>query len=631
MPNWAYFYLVPFMFKNLRTSTKLLLLCGTFVISIAVTTAALVAEKQIAIAFARKELVGSRYLAAVQDIYPAILIQRDDLSFAGSRPTPDEILKGLAAAEADAAGHLQTAELEQALAQTLRELWSDKTVQNPDQLGLDALSSVQKLASRIGDDSNLTLDPDLDTYYVQNIVVARLPGLVSQLAEMQTLLRAAKTSGSLSSEQKARLLFLDSSIRSTSDGVKSDLAAAYRGNADGSLRRNVDADIAAMIASVESYLGTANAAHLGGEITRLDAASLERSFSSAVSSIIKDWGIAQTDLNRLLQQRISDLVGKLRLSLTLLGGLVGLSILLAIMTHRHIVSSLQHLEGVVAKVRESKTSNVVTDRDTKDEFNSLTVAFNDMLAELAAAREREIADQARTAQQTLLTTMGQMAASIAHELNQPLAAIATNGNASLRFLAHTTPDLDEVREALKCIVSDGHRASQLIGTIRSMFKKDGQKKAPVDVNQLIQEALGLMQVELQNQRVSLQSELEPQPIQVLGDRVQLQQVVINLITNAIDAMRSVTEHPRVLRVRSETNESDAVVVTVEDSGAGIDPKSTDRIFDTFYTTKSHGMGIGLAICRSIIEAHGGRISASPGNPHGAVFQVVLPTCKLRVA
>ena len=316
------------------------------------------------------------------------------------------------------------------------------------------------------------------------------------------------------------------------------------------------------------------------------------------------------------------------MSLTLLGGLVGFSILLAIMTHRHIVTSLQHLEGVVAKVRESKTSNVASDRDTKDEFSSLTVAFNDMLAELAAAREREIADQARTAQQTLLTTMGQMAASIAHELNQPLAAIATNGNASLRFLAHTTPDLDEVREALKCIVSDGHRASQLIGTIRSMFKKDGQKRAPVDITQLIQEALGLMQVELQNQRVSLQSELEPQPIQVLGDRVQLQQVVINLITNAIDAMRSVTEHARVLRVRSETNESDAVVVTVEDSGAGIDPKSTDRIFDTFYTTKSHGMGIGLAISRSIVEAHGGRISASPGDPHGAVFQVVLPTCKL---
>jgi C4-dicarboxylate-specific signal transduction histidine kinase len=224
-----------------------------------------------------------------------------------------------------------------------------------------------------------------------------------------------------------------------------------------------------------------------------------------------------------------------------------------------------------------------------------------------------------------------MAASIAHELNQPLAAIVTNGNAGLRWLAKATPDFDEVRAALQRIVSDGHRASQLIGTIRSMFKKDGQKKAPVDVNQLIQEVLGLMQGELQNQQVSLQTELEAQPIQVSGDRVQLQQVILNLITNAIDAMGSVTEHPRVLRVRSETDESDAVVITVEDSGAGIDPKGTDRIFDMFYTTKSHGMGIGLAICRSIIEAHGGRISASSGNPHGSVFQVVLPTCELRAA
>ena len=478
--------------------------------------------------------------------------------------------------------------------------------------------------------SNLALDPDLNTYYLQNIVVARLPGLVSQLGEMQTLLRAAKATGSLSNEHMARLVFLDSSIRSTADAVKSDLAAADRGDADGSLRRNVDAAIATMIASVESYLGTANAVHLGGEITRLDPASLERAFSRAVGSIIKDWRIAQTDLNRLLQQRIDDLVGKLGLSLTLIGVLVGLSVLLAFMTHRHIVSSLGHLGGIVAKVGKSKTSNAISDRDTKDEFKSLTLAFNEMLAELAAAREREIADQARSAQQTLLTTMGQMAASIAHELNQPLAAMVTNGNASLRFLANSTPDLDEVRAALKCVVSDGHRASQVIRTIRSMFKKDGQKKAQVNVNQLIQEVLGLMQGDLENQQVSLRTELEAQPIQVLGDRVQLQQVILNLITNAIDAMGSVTERPRVLRVRSETKES-GVVITVEDSGAGIDPKITGRIFDAFYTTKSHGMGIGLAICRSIIEAHGGGISASPGNPNGCIFQVVLPTYELRAA
>ena len=618
-----------FMFKKLRTSTKLLLLCSMFGISIVVTTAALVAEKQIDIAFAHKELVGSRYLAIVRDIYPAILSRQTDPSFQ-SKP---ELLRALAAAENDASGRLQTAELQKTLAASLRELWDGKsTASDNDRVVLEALSNARRLASRIGDDSNLALDSNLDSYHVQNIVVERLPALVSQLGEMQTFLRAASSTEAVSSAQATRLALLDTSIRirSTIDGVKSDLEAAYRGNADGSVRRNIDAAIMTMIASVESYLSTIESGSPDAE-GKVDPASLEDAFSSAVESTIRVWAIVQADLERLLKVRITELGWKLHMSLALIGLLVGLSILLAAMTHQHIVSSLGHLEGIVAKVRELKPSNLGSDQHTGEEFGKLTVAFNNMLAELAAAREREIADQARSAQQTLLTTMGQMAASIAHELNQPLAAIVTNGNAGLRWLANATPDFDEVRAALQRVVSDGHRASQLIGTIRSMFKKDGQKKAPVDVNQLIQEVLGLMQGELQNQRVSLQTELEAQPIQVLGDRVQLQQVILNLITNAIDAMGSVTEHPRVLRVRSETNESDAVVVTVEDSGAGIDPKSTDRIFDTFYTTKSHGMGIGLAICRSIIEAHGGRISASPGNPHGAVFQVVLPTCELRAA
>ena len=261
--------LVAFMFKNLRTSTKLLLVCGMFVISIAATTAALVAEKQIAIAFARKELVGSRYLAIVRGIYRAILIRQNDPSFAKTRPSPDEILKAVAAAEANAANGLQTAELEQALAQTLRKLWSDKTGQSTDQLVIEALSDAQKLASRIGDDLNLALDPDLNTYYLQNIIVARFPGLVSQVGEMQTLLRAAKATGSLSNEHMARLVFLDSSMRSTAEGVKSDLAAAERGDADGSLKRNVDAAIATMITSVGSYLSTASAVHPGGDLTRL--------------------------------------------------------------------------------------------------------------------------------------------------------------------------------------------------------------------------------------------------------------------------------------------------------------------------------------------------------------------------
>jgi len=618
-----------FIFKKLRTSTKLLLLCSMFGISIVVTTAALVAEKQIAIAFAHKELVGSRYLAIVRDIYPAILSLQTDPSFQ-SKP---ELLRALAAAENDASGRLQTAALQKTLAASLRELWDGKsTASENERVVLEALSNTRRLASRIGDDSNLALDSNLDSYHVQNFVVERLPALVSQLGEMQTFLRAASSTEAVSSAQAARLALLDTSIRirSTIDGVKSDLEAAYRGNADGSVRRNIDAAIMTMIARVESYLSTIESGSPDAE-GKVDPASLEDAFSSAVGSAIRAWAIVQAELERLVQERIAELGWKLSMSLALIVLLVGLSILLAVMTHQHIVSSLGHLEGIVARVRDLKASNVSSDRKTGDEFSKLTVAFNYMLAELAAAHEREIADQSRSARQSLLVTMGQMAASIAHELNQPLAAIVANGNAGLRWLAKATPDLDEARAALKRVVSDGHRASQVIGTIRSIFKKDGQKKAPLDVNELLREVVGLVKDQLQDQQISLRTELEAKPLEVLGDRAQLQQVILNLITNAIDAMGSVAERSRVLRVRSEGKGSDDVVITVEDSGVGIDPTTSDRIFESFYTTKSHGMGIGLAICRSIIEAHGGRISASPGNPHGSIFQVVLPTCELRAA
>ena len=229
---------------------------------------------------------------------------------------------------------------------------------------------------------------------MQNIVVERLPALVSQLGEMQTFLRAASSTEAVSSAQATRLALLDTSIRirSTIDGVKSDLEAAYRGNADGSVRRNIDAAIMTMIASVESYLSTIELGSPDAE-GKVDPASLEDAFSSAVESTIRAWAIVQADLERLLKVRITELGWKLHMSLALIGLLVGLSILLAAMTHQHIVSSLGHLEGIVAKVRELKPSNLGSDQHTGEEFGKLTVAFNNMLAELAAAREREIADQ----------------------------------------------------------------------------------------------------------------------------------------------------------------------------------------------------------------------------------------------
>ncbi len=231
--------------------------------------------------------------------------------------------------------------------------------------------------------------------------------------------------------------------------------------------------------------------------------------------------------------------------------------------------------------------------------------------------------QAQFAQVARMTAVGEMTASIAHEINQPLAAIVANGNAGLRWLANATPDIDEVRATLKRIVSDGHRAGRVISGLRTMFKKGSRGRTAVDVNDVVREALALVRGELENGRVSVRSELDQLP-QVLADRVQLQQVVVNLIMNALDAMASVDGRARVLQLRSERHEPGGVMVTVQDSGTGIDKKHMARIFEPFFTTKSHGLGIGLSICRSIVEAHGGRLMTSRGHPYGSVFQVILP-------
>jgi C4-dicarboxylate-specific signal transduction histidine kinase len=217
-----------------------------------------------------------------------------------------------------------------------------------------------------------------------------------------------------------------------------------------------------------------------------------------------------------------------------------------------------------------------------------------------------------------------VSASIAHELNQPLAAITTSGSAGLRWLAKATPDLDEARAALKSVVEDGHRAGQLIGSIRGMYQKDDPGRSPLDVNELVREVLVLLRDQLSHHEIAIQTEPSPALPRVSGNRVQLQQVMLNVIMNAAEAMDAVKDRPRVLQVKTEPNEPSGVLITVQDSGPGIDPENIERIFDSFFTTKSHGMGMGLSICRSIVEAHDGRLWASTG-ADGAAFHIVLPS------
>jgi PAS domain S-box-containing protein len=244
--------------------------------------------------------------------------------------------------------------------------------------------------------------------------------------------------------------------------------------------------------------------------------------------------------------------------------------------------------------------------------------------------ERKLSEDAlRTAQADLarvarLTTVGELAASIAHEINQPLGAIVANGNACLRWLAKDQPQLDEARRAAERIVRDGHRAGDIIKSVRALLGSSAPDMTEFDINDAIREVLILTRSELHVHNVALETELTDGLAPIMGDRVRLQQVILNLVMNAIEAMSGNTNESRVLRVQSQGDKPGTVLIAIEDSGPGIAPEILDRVFEAFFTTKPSGMGMGLAICRSIIGAHGGRLWVSPVSSQGTVFQFTVP-------
>jgi PAS domain S-box-containing protein len=237
------------------------------------------------------------------------------------------------------------------------------------------------------------------------------------------------------------------------------------------------------------------------------------------------------------------------------------------------------------------------------------------------ALQQAEADLARLNRVMLL---GEMTASIAHEINQPIAAVITNANAGLRWLGAQRPDIDEVQQALGRIARDGTRAGEVIGRIRALVKKVPPRREPLDINETMREVIALTQTKTQRDAVRLHSRLADGLPLVSADRVQLQQVMINLIINAVEAMCGASDGPRDLAIVSSIDDANDVVVEVQDTGPGLDPEKIDRLFQSFYTTKPDGIGMGLAISRSIAEAHGGRLSAAPNNPRGAIFRLTLP-------
>jgi C4-dicarboxylate-specific signal transduction histidine kinase len=275
------------------------------------------------------------------------------------------------------------------------------------------------------------------------------------------------------------------------------------------------------------------------------------------------------------------------------------------------------------------TSLIVTRliRNAREEKEAAIQAEADLRRSEADLRDSE--QQWRKAQSDLthvtrVTTLGELTASISHEVNQPLTAVVANAEACLHWLRREPPDLDAARRSVEWIINDGNRASEVIRRIRAFANKTDIEKVPLDINDVIKEVIALVQREMESHQVSLRTEIAPALPMVLADRVQLQQVIINLVINGIEAMQPVKDRPRELMIRSGQDETCRVLVSVTDCGVGISAENADRLFNAFFTTKSSGLGMGLAICRSIVEAHGGRLLASANEGPGATFQFVLP-------
>jgi C4-dicarboxylate-specific signal transduction histidine kinase len=264
--------------------------------------------------------------------------------------------------------------------------------------------------------------------------------------------------------------------------------------------------------------------------------------------------------------------------------------------------------------------------DAKGVFLGYRGTGADVTATMRAQEEHERLRQLELelAHMNRLSLMGELTASLAHEVTQPIAAARNNARAALNFLDKQPSDLGEVREALGCVVGDADRAGNIVDRIRDHIKKAPPRKHRFDLNEAIDEVIVLARSAIAKNGVSVQTRLTEGLVPVEGDRVQLQQVVLNLILNAVEALSAVEEGTRDLLISTEQSQTNGVLVAVRDSGPGIDPEHIERVFDAFYTTKSSGVGMGLSICRSIIDAHGGRLWAAANQPRGATFQFTLP-------
>ncbi|MBW1743557.1 MAG: HAMP domain-containing protein [Deltaproteobacteria bacterium] len=298
---------------------------------------------------------------------------------------------------------------------------------------------------------------------------------------------------------------------------------------------------------------------------------------------------------------------------------------LALLLRRDVVRPFENLIERVESMGEGNLS-VRIETEARDEIGEFSRAFNRMVSRLKEAMVSRASLQDEVRHLDRAATMGTLTAAIAHEINQPLAAILSNAQAALRFLKDER-DLGQVREALHDIVADDKRAGEVIRRLRMMFRKEEPKSEALDLNAVVKEIVNLIQSEVIIRNASIAMDLEARIPPVHGDRIQVQQVILNLLVNALDAVTGQPEETREVRISTRVGETDSIIVSVSDSGPGIEGHKLDAIFETFYTTKTKGMGMGLPISRSIIEQHNGRIWASNNPEGGATFAFTLPISK----
>ncbi len=317
--------------------------------------------------------------------------------------------------------------------------------------------------------------------------------------------------------------------------------------------------------------------------------------------------------------------------LTALASVPTAILLLYLVPHAVALPSPQAMRLEIAERKSAERAlNLVKEQlefMVQERTAELSKTNKELIAEIAQRKRSEEALQAAQAQMARMarvSTMGELTSSIAHEINQPLAAVVTNGDASLRWLGNDPPNLAKTRESITGMIKEANRASEVIKRIRALAKKTPPQKANLEVNEVIDEAIGLVGGQLARQGVVLRKELVPNLPPVIGDRVQVQQVILNLIANGIEAMEEVTGRPRELSISAKSTDDGRVLISVSDCGTGIEPESADHLFEAFFTTKQEGMGLGLSISRTIVEGHQGRLWATPNTQGGATFQFTLP-------